>query len=420
MLLYIHVPFCRSKCRYCGFHSEPLADGDAIMRAFAGTGFLEEGRARQRMRLWLDTVLLEMARWADALERPAIRTVFFGGGTPSLLPPSAVGTLLNRVSRCFRLESGAEISLEANPESLTRESAAGYLRAGVNRVSLGVQSLDDGTLEFLGRAHTAAEAARAYDALRAAGFGNVNMDLMWGLPGQSVSSWLGQIGEIVRLRPEHVSAYGLSLEPGTVLASLRERGGISLPMERDQAAMYVRGAELLEEAGFLHYEVSNFARMGYQCRHNTGYWEGEDYLGLGPSATSTVGGRRRSNPADMSAWAGAVRSRGGGDEEELSLTDRALELLMLRLRTTRGLRIKAYKNLTGRDFMRDHKPLIHALHRNGLIRIRNGYLWLTRNGMLVSNSILERFFESAREHLSGGPSSEKKTPAPLPGRTDAS
>lgn len=407
MLLYIHVPFCRRKCRYCAFYSEPLAG--------ASPGLLPDlspDLGQERMQLWVDTVLLELAQWGDRLGRPAVRTVFFGGGTPSLVPPDIVGTILNRISRCFRLDGKAEISMEANPESLTRGSAKGYMRAGINRVSLGVQSLDDEMLAFLGRAHTVKDALRAYNALRAAHCRNVSLDFMWGLPGQSVAAWLAQIGEIVRLRPEHVSCYGLTLEPGTPLDAMYDEGAFSLPSERDQATMYMRGSELLEEAGYLHYEVSNFARMGYQCAHNTGYWEGEDYLGLGPAATSTLSGRRWTNPSDLKAWADAVRAHAcDGEAETLTPTDRVLELLMLRLRTTRGLRIKAYRELTGRDLLRDHKDLIHALHRHGLLRMRNGYMWLTPNGMLVSNSILERFFESARQRL------EEDAPSVAEGRT---
>ncbi|MCH5278085.1 MAG: radical SAM family heme chaperone HemW [Desulfovibrionaceae bacterium] len=392
MLLYIHVPFCRGKCRYCAFYSEPLA-GSA------------PGRGQERMQLWVDTLLMEMAQWADRLERPAVRTVFFGGGTPSLVPPDILSAVLNRVRRSFRLEPGAEISMEANPESLTRASARGYARAGINRVSLGVQALNDDLLAFLGRPHTVKDVMQAYNALRAANCHNISLDLIWGLPGQSVTAWLGQLGEVVRLRPEHVSCYGLSVEPGTPLAAMRDIDAFTLPLEREQATMYMRGAEILEEAGLLQYEISNFSRMGYQCRHNTGYWEGEDYLGLGPGATSTLGGRRWTNPADIAAWADVVRRHAGAaDAEELTLTDRVLELVMLRLRTARGLRVKAYRALTGRDLLRDHKELIHALHRHGLIRIRHGYLWLTRSGMLVSNSILERFFDSVRESLTeGGP-----------------
>ena len=187
-----------------------------------------------------------------------------------------------------------------------------------------------------------------------------------------------------------------------VTACLKASGLEEFKVELGQARFYQR---LLEEAGLLQYEISNFSRMGYQCRHNMGYWEGEDYLGLGPGATSTLGGRRWTNAADLAAWAEAVRRHAvAADAEELTLTDRVLELIMLRLRTARGLRVKAYRELTGRDLLRDHKDLIHALHRHGLIRIRNGYLWLTRNGMLVSNSILERFFDCARERLTeGGP-----------------
>lgn len=395
MLLYIHVPFCRSKCRYCAFYSEPLAGGTPPSSSDAALN-----RGQERMQLWVDTLLLEMAQWADRLERPVVSTVFFGGGTPSLVPPDILSAILNRVRRCFRLEPDAEISLEANPESLSKTSARGYVRAGINRVSLGVQALNDDMLAFLGRPHTVRDAMRAYEALRAANCHNISLDFIWGLPGQSVTAWLEQTGEVVRLRPEHVSCYGLSVEPGTPLAAMYDIEAFTLPPERDQATMYMRGAELLEEGGLLQYEISNFSRMGYQCRHNTGYWEGEDYLGLGPGATSTLGGRRWTSPADMAAWADVVRRHAGAvDAEELTLTDRVLELIMLRLRTVRGLRVKAYRELTGRDLLRDHKELIHALHRHGLIRIRHGYLWLTRNGMLVSNSILERFFESARARL---------------------
>lgn len=391
MLLYIHVPFCRSKCRYCAFYSEPI-----------GGGLLDE--ASERMQLWMDNVVLEMAQWGDRLGRPPVRTVFFGGGTPSLLPPSIIGSILNRAARCFRLDGAAEISMEANPESISRATAGQYLREGGNRVSLGAQSLDDTELAMLGRGHCAADVTRAVYALRDAHFHNIGLDLIWGLPGQTSRRWKKQLKEVARLRPEHLSCYGLTLEEGTPMRELCESGALlPLPDEREAARMYVQGAELLEELGYLQYEISNFARMGYLCRHNMGYWEGEDYLGLGPSATSTIGGRRWTNPANIGRWARQVKRHAtGADAEKLDLTDRVLELIMLRLRTARGLRVKAYRELTGRDFLRDHKPLVHALHRHGLVRIKDGYLRLTRNGMLVSNSILERFFDASREALRAG------------------
>ena len=211
MLLYIHVPFCRSKCRYCAFYSEPI-----------GGGLLDE--ASERMQLWMDNVVLEMAQWGDRLGRPPVRTVFFGGGTPSLLPPSIIGGILNRAARCFRLDGAAEISMEANPESISRATAGQYLREGVNRVSLGAQSLDDTELAMLGRGHCAADVTRAVYALRDAHFHNIGLDLIWGLPGQTSRRWKKQLKEVARLRPEHLSCYGLTLEEGTPMRELCESG----------------------------------------------------------------------------------------------------------------------------------------------------------------------------------------------------
>lgn len=382
MLLYFHVPFCRRKCRYCAFHSV-------------------EARGHAPLQGYVETLLREMALWADRLGPVPVSTIFFGGGTPSLLPARTVGAILDRAARHFRIEPGAEISLEANPESLLqRGQAAGLASAGINRLSMGVQSLDDTMLALLGRPHRARDAVNAYRTARNAGFTNVGLDFIWGLPGQRASQWIAQLREVLQLKPDHLSCYGLTLEPGTPLADDCDAGRLELPPEREQSIMFMRGAELLEEAGYIHYEISNFARMGFQCRHNLGYWEGEEYLGLGPSATSTLAGLRWTNPADGEEWASQIaRNAIAQDAERLDTATRVLELIMLRLRTARGLRVKAYRELTGRHFLRDHRSLVHLLHKSGLIRIRDGYLRLTRNGMLVSNAILERFFEGTEAAL---------------------
>ncbi len=384
MLLYIHVPFCRSKCRYCAFHSLPLdqAGPDAAQR-------------------YTDTLLAEIAFWADRLGAVRPDTVFFGGGTPSLLPAKAVSAILNRLRKAFGLPSGAEISFEANPESLL---AAGYARdiasAGVTRLSLGVQSLDEESLRLLGRPHTERQALEAFRAARAANFASINLDLIWGLPGQKTRRWLHELARVVRMQPDHLSCYGLTLEDGTPLADAWHSGKIILPPESEQAGMYMHGAEYLEEAGYLQYEISNYARLGFQCRHNLGYWEGCDYLGLGPAAVSTLNGLRWTNPEDMAEWDGLVRSGlCGRDAERLSRRTRVLESVMLRLRTARGLRVGAYRGLTGRDFMQDNQALLRLLHGKRLVRIRQGYVRLTRAGMLVSTSILERLFDSIEEKL---------------------
>lgn len=382
MIAYIHVPFCRSRCSYCAFHSEALGPG-------------VNPAASPLVRSYVDTLLLEIAQATDAHGGQKIQSVFFGGGTPSLLPPKIVEIILSRIKRGFELSPKAEITLEANPESLRqRNLLEDYLALGINRLSIGVQSLDDATLKLLGRPHRANDSMNAIYLAREAGFANISVDLMWGLPGQSMRNWLQTLKDVIRLGPDHISSYCLSLEAGTKLEKEFEAGNLRLPPERDQSIMFMQGAALLEANSFLHYEISNFARMGYQCRHNLGYWEGAPYLGLGPSATSTIGDRRWTNPASLNTWSEQINNRQFGKNAELlSPKIRALELVMLRLRTARGLRLKAYKDMTGRDFLRDHQRFVQTMHENGLVRIRNGYMSLTRSGMLVSNSIISNLFE---------------------------
>lgn len=377
MLLYIHVPFCRAKCRYCAFYSVPLQSGKDLTA-------------------YTDALLSEIALWGDRLGPVPVESIFFGGGTPSLLPPKTVGAILNRAAKAFSVAPNAEISFEANPDSFLAIGYAHELAAtGVNRVSLGVQSFDADCLHALGRPHGSREAALAYDAARSANFSSVSLDLIWGLPGQKRRDWMRELATACALQPDHLSCYGLTLEEGTPMFEAHEEGLISLPPEKDQAAMYVDGADYLESRGYLQYEISNYARMGFQCRHNLGYWEGHDYIGCGPAATSTHKNLRWTNPDDIAAWLNTVK-RGicGHDAERLTPRIRLLETVMLRLRTTRGLRLKAYRELAGRDILKDNKKLIHMLHAQGLIRIKSGYLRLTRNGMLVSNAILEHLFEA--------------------------
>ncbi|MDL2272330.1 radical SAM family heme chaperone HemW [Desulfovibrio sp. OttesenSCG-928-I05] len=384
MLLYIHVPFCRSRCGYCAFHSFPIGQGgeDALVR-------------------YTETLMTEIALWGDRLGKARVDTVFFGGGTPSLLPVKAVHAVMNRLRTAFDIAPDAEISFEANPESFIKLGYAHEIRkAGITRVSLGVQSMSNERLKILGRVHTVRDAATAVQLARQAGFSSLNIDCIWALPGQRPRDWQEELKAFVRLQPDHFSCYGLTLEEGTPMANAAHAGTIILPPEKEQATMYLSGADFLESQGYLQYEISNFARMGFQCRHNLGYWEGTEYLGLGPSAVSTMMGRRWTNPYEPREWEDAIREkRLGGDVETLDMQTRVLETIMLRLRTNRGLRVKAYRELTGRDFMKDNRAFIHALHKEGLIRILGGYLRLTRTGMLVSNTILSRLFEEVEEKL---------------------
>lgn len=369
MLLYVHVPFCVRKCGYCAFHSGPFS--------------------RDAAEAYVDMVLREMKAWGRTLGRVAVETVYFGGGTPSLLEPGQVEDLLQGAGVCFNLDADAEITLEANPDSVLRPGFLGSIRRlGVNRLSLGVQSLQDDLLAMLGRPHDGSQARRSVQAARDSGF-NLSLDLIWGLPGQTLKRWMDDLAEVAALAPEHLSCYGLSLEEGTSLARQVEEGDLDLPGEETQARMYLDGTQFLESVGYAHYEISSYARPGRKSRHNQGYWAGKDYLGLGPAAVSTIGDRRWSNPVAFEEYASVVTGGGGTNEVEvLSAQMRRQEMVMLALRTAGGLDLEKFKATTGTEFPWRH-PAVEQLRSSGLVRHRDGHLQLTREGMLVSNSVIE-------------------------------
>ncbi len=370
MLLYVHVPFCVRKCGYCAFHSGPFSPAAAAD--------------------YTELVLREMAGWGRRLGRVPVETVFFGGGTPSLLEPGQIGAILDAASTSFDVEAEAEITLEANPESvLTSGFLDSVRRLGVNRLSLGVQSLQDDLLVMMGRPHTSDQARQAVHAARAAGFSNLSLDLIWGLPGQDLSRWMRDLAEAVTLAPEHLSCYGLSLEEGTALTCRVHAGDLTLPDEDVGARMYLDGSEFLQASGYMHYEISNHARPGLESRHNQGYWSGQEYLGLGPSAVSTLGDRRWTNPTGLGDYARTVARGGVPDEvENLSAQTRWQEMVMLALRTSRGLDLEKFMATTGTEFPW-HLPAVEQLRSSGLVCLRSGHLQLTRKGMLVSNSVIE-------------------------------
>ena len=253
--VYLHIPFCRQRCSYCSFNTGPYRP--AAMDRFH-SALLDE----------ID--LVGEAAWAGDV---TIGTVFFGGGTPSLLEPIELETILDRLRKRFALDPGAEVTVECNPESLTRAKAEGYRLAGVNRLSLGVQSLDDDLLVRLGRLHSSDDARRAFDAARSAGVDNVSLDLMYGLPGQDVARWESTVREVLAWRPEHLSAYALTLDEGSRWAG---EGVAGLPGEETVTAQYWALARMAREAGYEHYEISNYARRGFRSRHNQVYWRAEE------------------------------------------------------------------------------------------------------------------------------------------------
>jgi oxygen-independent coproporphyrinogen-3 oxidase len=326
--------------------------------------------------------LVARAPWSGAVP---LATVFFGGGTPSLAAPDELGGLLERLRERFAVEPGAEITIECNPDSASAERLAGYRGAGVSRISLGVQSLDDGILARLGRLHSAAQAQRAFEAARAAGFDNVSVDLIYGLPGLDLSTWEDTVRRVLGWRPDHLSAYALTLDEG----SLWHAAGVSgLPSEDAVARQYWRLADLARAAGFEHYEISSYARPGRRSAHNQVYWRREEYLGLGPGACGFLGDVRYVNVKPVERYCALVEQGRLpiGDHETPTPRQRLAEALMLGLRTRDGVprdRLDARLALE-----RGRLPaVLDAWRERGLLAEGEGRVWLTEAGFLLSDAL---------------------------------
>lgn len=360
--LYIHIPFCKAKCAYCDFYS--LARSEDRMDAYAAA---------------LNRSLRDAASKAAAYR---VDTVYFGGGTPSFFGASRLAALLETVFACYAVSPGAEITTEANPESARDVDALRTLRrAGFNRVSLGMQSADDQELRALGRIHTAADTAAAVDAARRAGFDNLSLDLIYGLPGQTRERWRANLAAAVALAPEHLSCYGLKAEPGTPLYARRHSA--SLPDDDAQADMYLDTVAFLAGRGYAQYEISNFARSGYESRHNLKYWTLGEYLGFGPGAHSDFGGRRFAVARDLDAFLRGDTAY--SEDTPIAPEERAAERVMLGLRLTRGLQAE---ELAGAE------AALEACAAHGLAeRVENRW-HLTPRGFLVSNAIILRVQEA--------------------------
>jgi putative oxygen-independent coproporphyrinogen III oxidase len=393
--LYVHTPFCRAKCGYCAFYSASVGPA---------------GPDRAIFSRYLAALKAEMDRQAQvcaaALTLGPAPSLFFGGGTPSLLGAEGLAHVMSALRQRFFLAPDVEITLEANPDSATPTLLRAARELGVNRLSLGVQSLDDRTLAALGRKHDTSQAMHAYRDARAAGFTNIGLDLIFGLPGQTPKHWLDTLRQAVALEPEHLSCYGLTIEPGTPLSRDAETLA-ALPDDDAQAEMFLQGAKLLAHAGYEHYEISNFARPERRCQHNLACWRGRDVLGFGPAAVSTMTGQthvsRWANPPDFDAWEALVLAGRSGQagHETLNSAVRDREALMLALRTADGLDLAAHQRRTGQDLRRAHAELLTQLVQAGLVLVTPERLRLTRAGMLVSNSVIRALgFEDIAENYS--------------------
>lgn len=361
--LYLHIPFCKKKCRYCDFYS-----------SFVTEKLLDS---------YTEALIKAIKEWGGRFRRP-INTIYFGGGTPSLLS-HRLSTVLNAVYQTFDIEENCEITLELNPCGDVENILNHAKKAGINRLSIGMQSGINDELKILGRTHTVNDTVSAVKIARDMGFNNISLDIMLGLPFSSNDTLLESLELLKELNPEHISAYMLKIEENT--AFWREKEKLSLPNDDETAEQYLLMCSFLEQNGYNHYEISNFCKENMTSRHNIKYWNGEDYLGIGPAAHSFVDGRRFYYPRDLKAFLkgnSPLPDGEGGSSEEY---------IMLRLRLKEGISISDYKSQFNRDLPENFLNKCHQFEKAGFIQTTNDRISLTNNGMLLSNTIITELLE---------------------------
>ena len=391
--LYLHIPFCLSKCPYCDFNTyegiEPQIDG------------------------YVAALAREVELWGELLDRPRVTSVYFGGGTPSYIPPGAIDTTMAAVRSSFDVLTSAEISMEANPSDITPVRVTSWRASGINRLSIGVQSFDDGLLVSLGRRHTSGQAAEAARVAKSHGFENFSLDLMFGLPNQTLDQWRQSLDRCMELGPLHVSLYGLSLEPGTPLEADVRIGRTPLPDPDVGADMYTLAEDRLAAEGLDHYEISNWARPGYESVHNLAYWKLTPFLGLGAGAHSFIGGRRFSNirsprgyarrleeshiPAPTGGHpAEAMRALGVVDQIEPAERSSAMaDAMMMGMRLKEGVSHTGFEDRFGVKLADAFGDTVREMSAAGLVVCDAAGVRLTRRGRLLGNEVFGRFVEDS-------------------------
>ena len=399
--LYVHIPFCVKKCAYCDFLSAPAGE--------------------REIHAYTDALIHEIRARGENHKDYRVRTVFLGGGTPSVLSGGDAARIFRALKKSFDIAENPEITLEVNPGTVTEEKTAAWKNAGINRISIGLQSVNDRELKMLGRIHTFREFLNTWKLVRRAGINNVSIDLISAIPGQTVQSWERTLRTVAELGPEHISAYSLIIEEGTPFYTLygdgKEKAGDSsfppLPDEDEEREIYQRTASVLNEYGYHRYEISNYAREGYECRHNLGYWERKEYLGLGLGASSLIRECRFHNTADMEKYMYVYGSGGKAAEgeensacscmkteeqnstleeiEKLSVEDQMEEFMFLGLRKTAGISPEDFRRSFDRNIMDVYGEKLIKLEKQGLIRNSGARISLTERGTDISNYVFSEF-----------------------------
>lgn len=358
--IYIHIPFCVRKCNYCDFLSAPAKKD--IQKAY------------------VEKLLEEIEIYAELLSTRMTETIFFGGGTPSILDGEEIVRIMDKLRKAGNISENSEITIEANPGTVNEEKLLLWKSAGINRISFGLQSAHNGELKRLGRIHTWEQFSENYKLARALGFVNINVDLMSALPGQSVDSWKNTMEQVSLLEPEHISAYSLIIEEGTPFFDTYDNHPELLPSEEEEREMYYETKAFLASKGYERYEISNYAKPGYECRHNLSYWERADYLGLGLGAASLLGNVRKSNQTNLSEY---LNGNFEGEKEFLSPEAAMEEYFFLGLRKMRGVDWTPYKQ--------QYQKTVETLIEKGLLEADGTYIRLTELGIDVSNCVLAEF-----------------------------
>lgn len=369
--VYIHIPFCRSRCSYCDF----------------ATGLYEENLAEKYVRALTKEI-------GESAERQTIDTIYFGGGTPSMLTPRQIESILHTINDQFTIDREAEVTIEINPGSVTAQSLREMRALGINRASFGAQTFDDAELARLGRSHSTADTLRTFANLREAGFDNVSFDLIAGLPGQTLTGWMKNVEQALSLNPEHLSFYLLEVHEGTPLAEHIRKGRQPVPDDDLAGVMYERMLSVAAAAGYEHYEISNLCRAGFASRHNVKYWSGAPYFGFGCSAHSYDGRSRRwSNERDVAKYVALVEQNASPkiEERELSEADRRSEAVFLGMRLMSGLNTARYRQLFGVDLYAQHRDDLERFRSAGLVEFAGDSIRLTRAGALLSNEVFATF-----------------------------
>jgi oxygen-independent coproporphyrinogen-3 oxidase len=365
--LYIHIPFCLSKCGYCSFYS--IKSFDLIPEYIAA-------------------LKKEIKYYRNIFS--SFDTIYIGGGTPSLLSAVQIDDIISTINKYFDIDRQAEITVEVNPGDVSFDYFKALRKSGINRLNIGIQSFDDNILRLLGRRHSSLEAIAAIEAARTAGFDNLGIDLIYGIHGQGIKSWINTLQKAVSFAPEHISCYQLSLDDKTPLYKKYSSEGWQLPDEKTELKLFLTTAEELENAGYIQYEVSNFARLDkFKSRHNQKYWQHTPYLGLGPAANSFLDNKRWWNKAAVKTYLDeiALGKTPVEETEILSSEQMQLEALFLGLRTKAGIDLKRFKAKYGVDLLADKRTIIDALIKNKLVELNKGFLRPTRAGMAIADSL---------------------------------